>query len=137
MTQTNRFLKLPKFLQLLLCLSIVLAFFTAAEFLSWRYYKSHPSVGEFFFTKGIRDDPSYGADVYINYPYVSYCYRPNARNVRRNLDTDSFGFIHNGDPTRDLSQKPKGAYRIFLRRQNSVGFCKSLISSNFVLSSES
>ena len=57
---------------------------------------------------------------YMYYPYVSYRYPPNTKDVRPGLDTDKLGFIHNGNPLRDLNEKPTGTYRIFILGGSTV-----------------
>jgi len=63
----------------------------------------------------------HGVEVRDNYEFDStrgYRLEPNSRipvggdNIAE-LGVDAYGFVHNGDPKRDLSVKPPGVYRIF------------------------
>lgn len=118
--ENNRFLKLSKSIQILLILLFLFILCFIAEIGSHVYFRFNPSLSERSFSKGLRDGKGYGESPYLYYPYISYRYRPNTKGVRKNLDTDKFGFIHNGNPDRNLVKKNKGVYRIFILGGSSV-----------------
>lgn len=118
--ENNRFLKLSKSIQILLILLFLFVLCFIAEIGSYVYFRFNPSLSERSFSKGLRDGKGYGESPYLYYPYISYRYRPNTKGVRKNLDSDKFGFIHNGNPDRNLGKKNKGVYRIFILGGSSV-----------------
>ncbi|MBM3751961.1 MAG: SGNH/GDSL hydrolase family protein [Acidimicrobiia bacterium] len=57
----------------------------------------------------------YHVNAHVRYrPWTGPMYRPYQNEVRTGLGTDRHGFIHNGDPSRDLTTKAPGVYRIFI-----------------------
>jgi hypothetical protein len=80
----------------------------AAEFASYGILWAKGKMQESFGDRYTVDPNTY------DLPYVGYRYRPFRKDVRPGLDTDRHGFIHNGDPDRDLTHKPDNAYRIFI-----------------------
>jgi hypothetical protein len=80
----------------------------ALELGAWAVLRAKGKTKEAFATR-------YRVDPHVVFaPFVGPRYKPLRAGVRTLLDTDRYGFVHNGDPMRDLSTKPEGTYRIFV-----------------------
>ncbi|MFC2156808.1 SGNH/GDSL hydrolase family protein [Acidobacteriota bacterium] len=112
----NRLLRLPKFFQVLILFAFFVFVFFIIEKICGFYFHKNPSLSQKAAKQGTLDR----SDKYIYHPFISYKYRSSTENVRQKLDTDKYGFIHNGDPDRDLSEKKNGVYRIFILGGSTV-----------------